>query len=229
MESAKPASRQALLLKLAVLGLVALVILALLLRGVDVKAWLAQGLAWIRAAGPGAFFTAMAVLPAVGMPVTVFTVSVGSVFAPTLGMPTVVALSLLALAVNVALTYWLARYALRPIVERLVVRMGYRLPNVDAGDHWTLSIAVRATPGPPFFVQGYLLGLAQVPFGTYMVASIVFAWLYSIGVIVFGEALLSGKGKVAALGIGVLIGAVALTKLARRHLAKKKADLSGGR
>jgi uncharacterized membrane protein YdjX (TVP38/TMEM64 family) len=223
MESAKPASRKALLFKLAVVGLFGLVGLALLLRGVNLKAWLDQGLAWIRAAGPWVFFTAMALLPAAGVPVTLFTVSVGSVFAPTLGMPLVVVLSLLSLAVNVAITYWLARYALRPIVERLMVRLGYRLPNVDASDHWTLSIAVRATPGPPFFVQGYLLGLAQVPFGIYMVASVGFAWIYASGVIVFGEALLSGKGKVAMLGIGLLVAAVAVTKIVRRHLAKKSA------
>ena len=43
--------------------------------------------------------------------------------------------------------------------------MGYRLPKVDRSDITDLIVILRVTPGFPFFVQNYLLGLAGAPAG----------------------------------------------------------------
>src|SRR5258705_2504519 len=50
-------------------------------------------------------------------------------------------------------------------------RSGYKLPEVAAGDATDLIVLVRVTPGVPFPVQNYLLGLAQVPVVKYAVRS----------------------------------------------------------
>ena len=71
--------------------------------------------------------------------------------------------SLAAVTVNLLLTYWLARRALRPWLARLLPRLGYALPQVAAADMTDLIVILRVTPGPPFFVQNYLLGLADRP------------------------------------------------------------------
>ncbi len=92
-------------------------------------AWLDQGLTLIRDAGPVAFFTAMAILPALGAPILAFSLTVGPAFSEQLGMPAVVGFSLLALLINMALSYFLARRALRPLLQKLFVRLGYRLPR----------------------------------------------------------------------------------------------------
>lgn len=194
----------------------------LLLRGLDVHALIERGLATIRAAGPVAYFTAMALLPAVGVPATVFTLTAGSVFGPKLGMPLVVLLCIAAIMFNVVLTYFLARRALRPVLEKLMARFGYRLPQVAPEDMTDLAIIVRVTPGSPFPVQNYLLGLANVPFGKYFLVSFIVQAIYTPAFVLFGDALLHGKGKLAMIAIGLLAAAAVGTHWVRKRYAKKK-------
>lgn len=204
----------------------------LILRGFDVRGWIEHGIEAIRDAGPVAYFSAMALAPALGVPGLAFTLTAGPAFGDRFGMPLVVALSLAALTVNFVFTYFLARRALRPLLENIMTRLGYALPDVDQDETTDLAIVVRVTPGIPFFVQNYLLGLARVPFGRYLIVSCIVVWIYSAGFVLFGDALLHGKGKMATLAASLLIVAVAGTNWARKHYAKKKRqatdDKTGG-
>src|ERR1043165_1329065 len=67
---------------------------------------------FFRLAGPLPFFLAMAFLPMVGCPLSPFTLVAGPVFGPTMGVGNVIACAILAVAVNVALSYWIADRAL---------------------------------------------------------------------------------------------------------------------
>lgn len=209
-------------IKLGAVALVLLVGAVLVIVGVDVRALIQQGMALVREAGAPVFFVAMAVTPAFGMPATLFTLSAGPVFGPSLGMPLVVVLCLGAMMVNVALTHYLARRALRPLVEKLVARLGYKLPEVPPEDMTDLAIIVRVTPGSPFPVQNYLMGLANVPFGRNLLVAFVVQSVYTPAFVLFGDALLHGKGKVAMIAVGLLVAAAAGTHLLRKHYAKKK-------
>jgi uncharacterized membrane protein YdjX (TVP38/TMEM64 family) len=221
---AEPAPRpnRALLLKLAVVavGLLGAAILAA--RGLDLKALVAQGLELIRHAGPVVFFGSMALLPALGAPLSPFALTAGSVFAPSLGMPLVIVLALTAVTFNIMFSYYLARRAFRPLLEKLVVRLGYKLPEVAAGDATDLIILVRVTPGLPFPVQNYLLGLAQVPVVKYAVISCAVQWSFNTAFILFGDALLHGQGKLALLGLCGLVALTVGTHLLRKHYGAKK-------
>lgn len=212
-----------LLVKLAAIGLVLAVGAVLLLRGVDVKALIERTLGLLRDAGPWAFFTAMALLPALGVPISMFTFTAGPAFAGQLGMGTVVAASLVAITINLALTYWLAMQAFRPLLTRLLQRLGYRLPEIATADMTDLIVILRVTPGPPFFAQSYLLGLARAPFGKYMAISCGITGAYSVAVILFGDALLHGRGKMILLGLVAIVALTAFTHLIRRHYGRKKA------
>ena len=132
-------------------------------RGVEIKSWLEAGVFRLRAAGPWAFFAGMALLPAVGFPLMPFTFAAGPVFGPTMGVGPVIACALAAVVVNVALSYWLATRALRPLVSRLATWLGYRLPEAGARSAWQVTTIVRLAPGLPFFMQSYLLGLVRTP------------------------------------------------------------------
>lgn len=222
---AEPAPRpnRALLLKLAVAGVVLLAGAALVARGLDLKGLLAQGLELVRDAGPVAFFTALAVLPAIGAPLSVFLLAAGPVFGPTLGIGLVIVLAELAVLVNMTLSYFLARRALRPLLEKLCARLGYRLPRAAPGDEVDLIVILRVTPGPPFPVQSYLLGLAEIPFWRYLIVSFLCIAPMHIAFIIFGEAMLHGKGRVAMITLGVVVALVAATQLVRKHYGKKRA------
>ena len=169
MPEVKTTPPKGLLIKGGVLVLVALLAGVLVLRGVDLKALVVQGMALIGSAGPWVFFSAMAVLPAVGFPLLAFALPAGPAFGEQLGLGCVLAAYGVAIAINLALTYWLAGRALRPLVEWFVVRFGYQIPQLAKDEHVEVTLLVRITPGPPFFVQSYLLGLGKVAFPTYMV------------------------------------------------------------
>ena len=208
--------------KLTFVLVLALAAAGLLLRGYDWRALFDQGMALIRGAGPVAFFTAMTILPALGVPTLAFSLTAGPVFGDRLGMGTVVFLSSIALTGNLVLAYAMARMGLRPLLEKLINRLGYKLPQAEAGDATDLIVILRVTPGIPFCVQNYLLGLAEIPFGKYFIVSTILALPQNAGFVLFGDALLHGKGKMVLVTGGLLVALVAVTHLVRKHYGRKK-------
>lgn len=192
-------------------------------HGFNLRLAFEEGLATLRGLGPLAFFTAMALLPVVGCPMSVFYLVAGTAFASTLGLGGVIAATGVALLVNLSVTYWMARYALRPWLIAMIARTRYKIPVLDDADHAELTVILRITPGPPFFVQSYLLGLAGVRFRTYLWISWVISMAMGSGFIVFGDALLHGKAKVAFIGIGAFVGVSLIIHFLRRHYGKKSA------
>jgi uncharacterized membrane protein YdjX (TVP38/TMEM64 family) len=223
-----PAQKKKLpLLKLAVIGAVVLAVLVLAVSGGDIRGLIAQcsalidrGVEAIRNAGPVAFFTAMAIMPAFGVPSLTFILPAGPAFGERFGMTNVVLLCMVAVTFNFVFAYLLARRALRPLLEKLMVRLGYELPKVEAGDTTDLILILRLTPGIPFCVQNYLLGLGEVPFGKFFVLSFVLCMPQNAAFVLFGDALLHGKGKML---LYLIVAIVAGTHLLRRHYGRKKA------
>jgi uncharacterized membrane protein YdjX (TVP38/TMEM64 family) len=212
------------LIAVAVLGLIAAV---LVLRGVDLRALIDQGITLIRDLGAVVFFLAMAVLPAFGVPMLAFTITAGEAFEPQLGMGGVIVISLLAIGINLALGYWVARYALRPVLAGLLKRYGYSVPRVTKENALTVTVLVRFTPGPPYALQACILGMAEVPFRLYLLVSWLAMVPWGLGGIILGKGLFSGKFGMAATGMGVLIVAVILVQWVRRKFKRTRSDEAG--
>lgn len=177
----------------------------------------------VRRLGPAAFFTLMALAPAAGAPVSLFTLTAGPVFGPVLGLPLVLALALASMALNLAITYALARWILRPWIERLCAWLGFAIPQVAEADQRALVILARVTPGPPYALQNYLLGVAKIPFGTYFLFSWAVVCVYTTAFIVFGDALAKGKGRGAVLAASLLVAVMVGLRFLRRRMQRKKA------
>lgn len=220
---AAPASKKKLpWFKLAFVGAVLVAAGVLVLRGVDLRARVNDAMEIIRARGPVVYFCAMAVLPGLGFPVLAFGLTAAPAFSEQLGMPAVIGLVLLAVTVNFVITYALARRALRPVLEKLMRRFGYSLPQVEAGDATDLIVILRLTPGIPFFVQNYLAGLADVNFRKYVLLSCLIVWPTHAGTALFGDAVMQGRGKVAVLAAMGLAAIGAIAHLVRKHYARKQ-------
>jgi len=217
------ARRRFRLIRLGVVAVVLLLGIVLVLRGYDVKGALEQGLALVRGAGPGVFFLSMALLPAFGAPQMAFNLAAGPLFSAQLGMPVVVLLSLAAILFNMALSYWMASHVMRPVLEALLKRLDYKIPQVQQGDETGLIVLLRVTPGIPFPVQNYLLGLARARFGRYLLLSFAIQGPLCAAFIIFGDALLHGKGKIALYGISAIAVLLVGTTLLRKHYGKKRA------
>jgi uncharacterized membrane protein YdjX (TVP38/TMEM64 family) len=222
MQEVRPEAKSGWWIKAGVLGVVVLGAGILVLRGVDFRMLSEQMIVVIRDAGPWVFFGAMAVLPAIGAPLMAFTMTAGMAFASQMTMGGVLVATLGAIGVNIALTYWLARRVVRPVLEILLKRFGYAVPRVTADNALSIALLVRLTPGPPFFLQGYILGLAEVPFRLYLLVSWLCVLPWAVGAVVLGRGLFDGNFKVVAMGLGVIIAAVAAVQLIRRKLAKRE-------
>ena len=157
----------------------------------------------IRDAGPWVYFAATAFLPAVGAPLSAFTIVAGRGLrrADDHGAG-VIAAALAAIAANLALTYWLARYALRPMLSRFTERYGYRIPRVTRDNALNVALVIRLTPGPPFFMQSYMLGLAEVPFRLYMIVSWLCILPWAVAFVVLGKGVFNGNFKLVMTGVG---------------------------
>lgn len=188
---------------------------------VRAKEAVGRGMDAVRALGAGWFFTAFAVLPAVGFPVSAFALTAGPLFAPVIGLPAVLALAGASMAVSMTISYGLARYLLRPWVERLLAYLGYTIPSVPPGKRRMFVFLVRVTPGPPYVFQSFLLGLAKVPYPTYLAISWLTATANVVLFIIFGDALMKGKGGVALAAVAGVVAVVFAIKAARNRAAVK--------
>lgn len=217
---ALPGKKPLPVVKLAVVAGCLLCAAVLILRGVDLMALKERAMGLMRDAGPVVFFGAMLLLPAAGVPMLAFTIPAGEAYAPQLGLTGVLVLTLVILALNLALIYWLARFALRPVLLGLMKRYGYSVPRVTPENALTVILVVRLT-GSPYAVQGYILGLAETPFRIYMIASWLCVLPWSAGAVVLGKGIMNGNFKLVGIGLAVLAVAVVTVQLLRRKFAKR--------
>jgi hypothetical protein len=105
-------------------------------------------------------------------------------------LPGVIAATLVALAVNFALTFWLAHRALRPLVERLLAHTQFRVPQVSPENELTVAVLMRGH-GPPLFLQATSRALRRAGPHVHDVSKACSR--DGSGVIVFGKALVEGK------------------------------------
>lgn len=223
MSPEEPASKRKLpIVKLAIVALVLGGVGVLVLRGMDVRAVIDSAMALVRESGPWAFFTAMTLLPAFGVPMLAFTVPAGEAFRAQLGIGVVIALSLTAIAVNLAFGYWLARHALRPLLSRLLERYGCTVPRVTRENALSVALLVRLTPGPPYALQAWILGCAEVPFRLYMIVSWLAVLPYALAGIILGEGLFKGNFTVAGAGFGLLVAVGIGLNWLRKKFARRE-------
>jgi len=203
-----------------VVGLAALVLLAVQLGAIGAINSVVLSL---RDAGPVAFFAAMALLPAVGFPMMAFTLAAGPVFGPTLGAGWVIGWALLAVLANLLLSYWLASRALRPLVGRLLNRFEIRLPENLAGSAWQVTLITRLAPGPPYWVQSYLLGVIRVPLLPYLVVSLLVMGGYLVALVLGGKAVTEGNGRLGFAAVAVLAVFITVLQVLRKRTARRTA------
>jgi uncharacterized membrane protein YdjX (TVP38/TMEM64 family) len=193
-----------------------------------IKETAGRTMAAVRALGAGWFFAAFALLPAVGFPVSVFVLAAGPLFAPVIGLPAVLALAGASMAASMTISYGLSRYLLRPWVERLLAYLGYGIPVVPPGKRRMFVFLVRVTPGPPYVFQSFLLGLAGVPFRTYLAISWLTATANIVLVIVCGNALMNGRGGVALAAVAGAVAVFFVIRAVRGRMAVKAVSKEEG-
>lgn len=165
---------------------------------------------------PFALFLALAVLPGLPFPTSPLIFLVGVVWReqPIHGC----AVCLLATAINMSWTYALAAGPGRRLVEGLARRLDRNLPDLASASHLQALLLLRLMPGVPFFLQNYVLGYLRLPFGFYLGASLGCNGLMACGLVLTGAGVATGAWKPVLSGVGLLVAAVILVKVARKVL-----------
>lgn len=166
---------------------------------------------------PALFFLALAIGPLVFAPVSIFYLTAG-----VYGLPMGIALVWSAIAVNMALAHWLANGMMRPVLERWISRTRYRLPVVKDEDAVNITLIARFAPGLPLCIQSYLLGLARVKFWPYIIVSCAVQWVMSAGMIMLGDSLFKGKGKMALVAMSIIVVVSLGVSLLRKRYGKSQ-------
>lgn len=156
---------------------------------------------WLHGLPPLPYFAVIALLPAIGIPTTPLYILAGASFGIGVGLVG----SWIALAVNAALCFWIAR-RLRPLFERLLRRFHTELPDFSERDRGRLRfvLGVKIAPGAPAFVKQYGLGMSGVSFGLYMAVTMLVSGVYAAAFVVVGESLLDHRLSRTASAVIVL-------------------------
>ncbi len=170
--------------------------------GVMLKSWWHQTEAFL-AGRPMLLFAALVILPGLPVPTSALLFLAGTVWRdrPVIAC----AICLLAIALNLTWTYWLAARPGRFLVEKLIINGGLRIPELPLGNHLKLLLVLRLTPGLPLFIQNYLLGFLRVPFGLYLGISISCTGLIACGVVLSGAGIADGNLKPVLAGVGLIV------------------------
>ena len=170
-----------------------------------------------------ALFLALVFLPGLPIPTSALLLTAGVVWRdqPVLAC----GLSILALALNLTWTYWLAAGPARSSVEKLLVASSIKIPELPRGDHLRLILVLKLTPGIPLFLQNYLLGFLRAPFGLYLPLSILCNGVIGTGIVLSGAGMSNGKLMPAITGISLVVLGIVLTHFVRNWLKAKAARL----
>lgn len=171
-------------------------------------------MAWKAGMSPLVYFSAMALLPAIGATVTPFFIVAGATFGVEVGLLG----SAFAMAVNAWICHTLATGPLRDAARRLMNRLGHRLPEVETGrDALRLTVMAQLTPGVPAFLKNYVAGVAGAPLSVFFPVVMIFRLAYAAPLVLLGESIFDHDlDRATVVGATVLVLLVAVGLAYRR-------------
>lgn len=167
---------------------------------------------------PAMIFIAIVILPSLPFPVSVLLLAAGAVYGERYGPILASLIALTAIVINFSWTYWIARFPARRLIERMVRKFDVTIPELPKHHVLQFTIVFRITPGIPFFLQNYILGLAAVPFRIYFIVSLLAQTAWTFGFVISGGAIFKGDVGLAVAGVCLLIVATLITQTVRKRL-----------
>ncbi len=198
--------------------------LTIQLGGEEARRWMAEAWAGFREfllTNGFWLFVAIAVLPAFICPVAPL-LTLAGLWGGQQGVWLACGYSALAVIMNLSWTYWLAAGPGRKLIEWLLTRTKYEVPQPDKDNEMAWALILRFTPGVPFIFTNYALGLIRMPFWRYFLVSSPVLVVTAGGYVLAFAGIFSGDWAYAWMGISVI---VALAVAARMVTSKgTKAD-----
>lgn len=149
----------------------------------------------------------LAVLLAGGLPIPLSPVLIlaAVLYTNRYGLPTALLLCYSAMVLNMIWTYFVSAYPMRSLFERIIRHFATKLPEIPEHHKTKVALVIRITPGIPFFLQNYFLGVSRVPFGKYLIISLSIQAFYTSAFVIGGGAIFEGKVGLALTAIAIFI------------------------
>ncbi len=173
--------------------------------------------AWLKNVSPVAFFSLMAIVPVVPVPMSFFYLSCG-IFPPQIAIPGII----IALSINFTITYWLVVTLMRPLAEKLLARANLKIPTLSSRKNEILFAIFIRVCGTPFTLQNYIIPLAKINYRDYMIIGLIFQLIPAIAMMYLGNSILSGEARKGFIAVGVLVAVGIATKLIKDYLEKRR-------
>ncbi|MDQ8186357.1 VTT domain-containing protein [Pelagicoccus sp. SDUM812002] len=205
-------------LQIAVVGLVFAIGFWQFARvGFDWRAVLEASSLWM-------FFVAMATLPVFGFPISACYIYAGVAFEPLEASLACIG----ALAVNMSVSYALTHSVFKKPITAFLAKRTWSIPEMSDYSQFRFTFLVRTVPGPPFFFQNLILGLAGIPFWTYLWISLLGQGGIAIGVIICSRYLSHdpwSKGGITVMVILVALFVAKSVRAIRQRREKRRSSI----
>jgi uncharacterized membrane protein YdjX (TVP38/TMEM64 family) len=170
---------------------------------------------------PWLLFAGLVVLPGLPVPTSALFFLAGTVWRDR--PVAACAVCLVAMALNMTWTYWVAARPGRGVVEKLLAATTLRVPELPRGNHLRMILILRLTPGLPLFLQNYVLGFFRVPFRLYLPVSIGCTGLIASGVVLSGAGVAKGNLTPMVTGVALIVLGLLVVQMIRQRLGGKSA------
>jgi len=131
----------------------------------------------------GIVFLLTVILPLVGVPVSALYVLAGAKFGVGWGL----ILTILAIALHLIGSWWIAHSWLKRPLEALMRKLGRTVPTVPEGEYVPVCLLVALLPGASYALKNYLLVLANVPFRSFFWTLLPAHFVHAALAILFGD------------------------------------------
>ena len=168
---------------------------------------------------PWLLFAGLVVLPGMPVPTTALLLLAGTVWRDR--PVAACAICLVAIALNMSWTYWLAARPGRGLVVSLMTAMGLRVPELSRESNLRVILLMRLTPGFPFFAQNYLLGFFRVPFRLYLPVSMACNGVISVGVVLSAAGVADGNLVPILTGVALVVVGLVLVQWIKVRVLKR--------
>ena len=189
------------------------------IRPDDLKEWW-QALEIFLGERPIWLFVALVILPGLPVPSSALLFLAGVVWRDRPGAAC--GLALIAMAMNLSWTYWLAAGMGRGLVVKLAKIFGVEIPEPAAAGQLRTLLVLKLTPGIPLFLQNYLCGFLRIPFRLYLPVAMLCNGLIAVGIVLSGVGLGDGKIVPALTGVGLIVLGVVATQWVRSWMARRR-------
>ena len=131
----------------------------------------------------GLVFALVVILPLVGVPVSALYIIAGAKFGAVWGLT----LTLVAIALHLIASWWIAHSWLKRPLEALVRKLGREIPKIPQGEYVPVCLLVALLPGASYTLKNYLLVLAGVPFRSFFWTLLPSHFVHAALAILFGD------------------------------------------